>query len=234
MEDLSRISIFLVSPQIPENIGLSSRFMKNMGFKNLVLVNPPCLDKAYKSAKKAKDVLEKARIYSSLDKAISSYNLVLATTRRRRKDYIIYDLKTVLPVVLSSAKKLSVAVLFGREDFGLSREELRKADIVFRIPSSSEFPSLNLAYAVGLFCYEIFCLSREIFSLPVLEYASRREVEKFYEYLEVVLEKIGYERDKASPSHIISSLRRIFKRTYFTKREIELLKSIFIKILTHL
>jgi len=195
MSFLKNIGIVLVSPQIPENIGLTARVMKNMNFSHLYLVSPPKLDKAYQVAKRAKDILDKAKSFSSLPPALSEFNFILATTRRQRKDALLYNLKELIPVVISLAKKnLKVGVLFGREDFGLSKEDLKSADVLLRIPSNPNFPSLNLAFSVGIFCYEFFCSSQMIFQVPILDYASKKEIFTFYNYLENILEKIGYQK----------------------------------------
>lgn len=232
MDFLKNIGIVLVSPQIPENIGFTARIMKNMDFSLLFLVEPPPLTKAYQVAKRARDILDKARIYPELSEAVSEFNFVVATSRRQRKDSLVYDLKSLVPVIVSLAKKgQKVGVLFGREDFGLLKEEFSYADAVVRIPSSFNFPSLNLSFAVGIFCYEIFCSAKSIYQVPILDYASKKDIYSLYNYIEEVLEKIGYQ-DKTIPSskRAISSLKRIFRRTYLTKREVELLKAIFLKL----
>lgn len=232
MNFFKNIRIVLVSPQISENIGLTARIMKNMDFSQLSLVAPPQLDKAYQVAKRAKDILEKAKVYSTLSEAVANFNFILATSRRQRKDRLVYALKDVLSVIVSLAKRgLKIGVLFGREDFGLSKEELNYADILLRIPSSFNFPSLNLSFAVGLFCYELFCFSKSIYQIPILDYASKKDISSLYKYIGEVLEKIDYQ-DKAIPpsKRALSSLKRIFRRTYLSKREVELLKSIFLRL----
>ena len=231
MECLKNIAVVLVSPQIPENIGLCARIMKNMDFRELVLVDPPDLTKAFEVAKRARDILKKAKVHASLEEALKPFNFVLASTRRKRKDTAVYDLKGVLTNVLSLAASAKVAVLFGREDFGLSRSDLDRADMVFTIPSSASFPSLNASFAVGIFCYELFSLCRGLYQVPRLDYATKKEVERFYEYLGDVLKDIGYDGRVADTSKDITfSLKRIFSRTGLTGRESKLLSGICLKL----
>ncbi|MBN2120343.1 MAG: RNA methyltransferase [Candidatus Omnitrophica bacterium] len=231
MDCLKNIAVVLVSCQIPENIGFTARIMKNMSFKDLRLVNSPDLKKAFEVSKRARDIVQTAKVYSSLKEALSSFDFVLASTRRTRKDSSVYDLKALLPVIFSLAKNSKIAVLFGREDLGLSRDEIEASDVVFRIPSSEEFPSLNLSFAAGIFCYELFCFAKSIYQIPILPYARKKEIEKLYEYIEQLLARIGYGGDGIPRSkRIISSIKKIFRRTHLSKKEAEMLKGIFLKL----
>lgn len=231
MDFLKSIGIVLVSPQNPENIGLTARIMKNMDFQDLILVNPPDLRKAFEVSKRARDILEKAKIYSCLKEALEPFNFVIASTRRKRKDILVSSLKQTLHTVFSLALGSKTAVLFGREDFGLSRSDLEFADMVFTIPASSGFGSLNVSFAAGIFCYELFCLAKDIRQVPALKYASKKDTDKFYEYFDGVLSHIGYNNNGRNPSkNITGSVRRIFKRTRLTKREAEMLKGISLKL----
>ena len=227
----NNVKIVLVSPQIPENIGLTARIMKNMDFGELVLVNPPDLRKAYDVSKRARDVLDKAKSLSCLKDATEDASFVFASTRRKRQDSQIYNLKSIIPFIYSVMNNSKIAVLFGREDFGLSKKDIEQSDIVFRIPSSQAFPSFNLSFSVCIFCYELFCFTRDIYQLPVLNYANKKEINKTYEYLDDVLFKLGLGSSRIPQSRrISSSIKRIFNRAHLTKRETELLKSIFLKI----
>ncbi|HEY9623782.1 MAG TPA: RNA methyltransferase [Crinalium sp.] len=173
---LSGIRIVLVEPAGPLNVGAIARIMKNMGLQRLVLVNPQCDPlgaEARQMAVHAADVLETAQQVASLPDALRGCYRALATTGRDRTtlDITLEDPRTALPWLLSSGNSpnntpdnsthaftaipVESALIFGREDRGLTNEELNYAQRFIRIPSTSIYPSLNLAQAVAICCYEL-------------------------------------------------------------------------------
>ncbi len=153
----SRLAIVLVSPQGPANIGAAARAMKNFGLTDLRLVDPvPFLnDEAYTWACDAKDLLHSAKVCQSLDEALADLAFAAAFTRRfgrSRKRHV--TIEEAGPTIASRASDGGTALVFGREDAGLTNEEVARCDMTVRIPTSDEFPSINLAQSVLLACYE--------------------------------------------------------------------------------
>lgn len=151
------ISFILVEPKVPENVGAAARAMKTMGFKRLCLVRP-CeyrTGKARLLAHGSEDILDNAEVFTSLETAVANNDLVIGTTARQRiskSEYIdISGLRSFLEERQEEYKKISV--VFGREEYGLSNEELELCDITSTIPMASSYPSLNLSQAVMIYSY---------------------------------------------------------------------------------
>jgi len=225
---INNITLILVSPLVPENIGLVSRVLKNTGFSNLYLVSPALTPKSFEVAKRARDILEKAKVFNTLKEAIASSHFVLGTTRRKREYKFIYNFKDILPYILSLAKKKEVSILFGKENFGLSKEEVDLCDSLFYLPANPEFPSYNLAFAVGIVCYQIFVHLNGITQLSYLDLAKKKEIDNLFLFINEGLRKLGWKENELKST--IFSLRRIFLRTYLTKSEVRLLKKIFLSL----
>ena len=157
--DLKKIRIVLVEPRGQFNIGSVVRVMKNMGLYELALVNPADFhnNETYKASVGARDLLNKALVFPTLEDAIKDTSLVIGTTRRagklRRLFCSIEELPEKLFPVLKEGK---AAILFGREESGLTTRETDLCNILVNIPSSKSFPSLNLSHAVAVVCYKLF------------------------------------------------------------------------------
>lgn len=222
---VNNIEIVLVSPQVPENIGLVARNLKNTAFKNLSLVSPNLTKKSYEVAKGARDILKKAKVFSKLEDALTDSNFVFGTTRRRREFKFIYNFNQIKNFLISLSLKNKVSIIFGREDFGLSSEEIELCDSIFYIPANEKFPSYNLAFACGVVCYELFSLTQQIFSLSWLNLSKKKEINSIYNLLERLLAFSG--EKKYSPL----TLRRLLSRCPLTKNETSFLKGILIKFI---
>lgn len=165
---LSRLRIVLVEPAGALNLGSIARVMKNMGLSQIVLVNPHCHpddDDAKLMAVHAADVLQSARQVDTLPEALVGCHRAVATTARERDilDAPLEHPRTVLPWLLGLDAAIDVgiesALIFGPEDRGLSNTELSYAQRCLRIPTSPVYPSLNLAQAVAICCYELYHLA---------------------------------------------------------------------------
>ncbi len=229
--ELEAVTVILVEPQSPGNIGMVCRAMKNMGLSRLRLV-AGCnhLDQeALKFAVSARDVLEQAEKFDTLPEALSDISVSVATTRRFGK----YRQELLLPPQAASEllKGFGTAgLVFGREDHGLSTTELSMCSIHATIPSSREYGSLNLSQAVLVFCYELFkaketetCVTAS--RLPV----QSAEIEPLFSQMENMLLKIGY-LNPQNPDHIMRSLRRILFRSGLDSRELAILRGMFSQI----
>jgi tRNA/rRNA methyltransferase len=160
---LANIRIVLVEPAGALNVGSIARVMKNMGLGYLVLVNPRCdhlSSEARQMAVHAGSILENARVLESLPEGLSGCHWAIATTGKPRTlAATLESPKEVLPAFLHFAQQGAAALIFGPEDRGLNNTELNYAQRFLSIPSSAEYPSLNLAQAVAICCYELYQLA---------------------------------------------------------------------------
>ena len=165
MVELDRVRVVLVEPEGPLNIGSAARVMKNFGLRQLVLVNPQCDalgEAAQQMAVHAKDVLLAAQQVDSLATALAGCGLAVATTARDRDLSRPLALpETELPHLLEP-RFAQTALVFGPESRGLNNNELCQAQRFVKIPTDSVYPSLNLAQAVALCCYELSRLARNV------------------------------------------------------------------------
>ena len=154
----NNIYFVLIEPKESGNIGASARAIKNMGFKNLILVKPPSVitDEARWFACNASDVLDAAEIYNNFNDAVNDKSIVIGTTRRTgRRRGIISSVEEGAKKILEIAVSNKIAILFGREDKGLSNEEVERCGLLLNIPTSKKQPSLNLSQAVLIVAYEL-------------------------------------------------------------------------------
>lgn len=224
---LPNIRIVLCRPSHPGNIGAAARAMKTMGLSQLYLVNPkkfPHAD-AEAMASGAVDLLASAQVCDSLEEALSGCGLAIGTSTRQR------DLQTALLTppeaarqVLTEAQAGNVAIVFGNETFGLSKEELACCQALMTIPANPEYSSLNLGAAVQVMTYELRRTAlAETLAQPELDAADLADVERFYAHLEKTLIEIGF-LNPASPKRLMPKLRRLFSRTRLQKEEINILR----------
>jgi len=194
------LTFILVEPKVAENIGASARALKTMGFDTLFLVNP-CEYLSGKSkwvAHASFDILESARVFSSLKEAITGMDLVIGTTARYRlikQDYL--DIAELNPVLRKkSATANRVAIVFGREESGLTNEELLLCDITTSVPLQQEFPSLNLSQAVMLYAYHLSSLPARLEStahtVPV-----ESSLKALRDKMALMLEQLGIKQNDA-------------------------------------
>jgi tRNA/rRNA methyltransferase len=155
------ISIVLVGIETAGNVGSIARVMKNFGLSELVLVDPKCKHdskEAWDRASHARDVLKKAVVadFSYLKR----YDYLIGTTAKLGTDYNIPRIPMTpaeLALKLGEVdKKAKIAILFGRESFGLLNEELQKCDFTVTIPTSKIYPTMNVSHAVAVVLYELF------------------------------------------------------------------------------
>jgi tRNA/rRNA methyltransferase len=230
-EALSRVRVVLVEPQEPMNVGAVARAMRNFGLARLYLVNPaprvgpPWAREAYWLAVHAEEILDRAVAVDSLMEALADVQLVVATTGRPRELYPA----PVVPAWEVPARVLSVegevALVFGRETFGLTNEELALAHVIGTIPTAPEQPSLNLAQAVVVFAYELFKAVVGEGRFPREELAQVAALEAFFEDLGRYVLEIGFTDQNRFP-HAMRRLRRIFHKARLTPGEVQMLRGL--------
>ncbi len=233
--NLDAVSILLVRPKFPENIGSAARAMKNMGLSRLIVVNgcSPLHPNAYKLASGAEDILDRAEELSTLREAISEMGCVVGTTSRGGKERSPnMTPETLAKRLLPLSLKNSIGLAFGSEKEGLTNEELSLCHLYARVPSVESFPSLNLAQAVMIVCYELFKASIEIPKKPI-QLAQAEQMERMFEHMEKTLLRIGF-LDSDNPKRIIRVLRRLFGRSQMDEREVQILQGIWSQMDHHL
>lgn len=231
MNSLDRIAVVLVEPRSPGNIGMLCRAMANFGASDLRLVNP-CQHlhpEAHKFAVFAADLLGSARVFSDLSSAIADLQITVAATRRAGR--LRGELMTAgrMPELLGRLEPgQHLGLVLGREDAGLTTEEVRLCSHAATIPSDPERGSLNLSQAALVFLYE---LSRT----PPLAAAEERdrprqeETEALFTQMEKVLERIAFLNPHA-PERVMNPLRRICHRADLDRGELSLLRGMWSQI----
>lgn len=239
------ILVVLVGPTHPGNIGAVARAMKTMGLGRLALVAPKRFPSAEASARAAgaDDVLYEARIFQDLAGAVADCHWVIGTSARvRGLRWPEFTPRECAGRIAGAAEKGPVALVFGRENSGLTNEELDHCHAVVRIPTNPEYHSLNLASAAQVLSYEIrvAMMEREAAGTgpdnapdaPGKEDAgeafqgiSAGEWEGFFQHLEIALQDIGY-YDPAKPKKLMRRLRRLFQRAGLDRPELNILRGI--------
>ena len=240
MESLSNIRVVLVNTSHPGNIGASARAMKNMGLSHLVLVQPEDFPSgvAVGRAASAVDVLEQATVVDSLQEAVADCGLVIGSSARSRSiPWPMLDPVSCAQKVVGESDRTRVALVFGREDSGLNNEELQLCNYHVQIPTSSNYPSLNLAAAVMVLSYEIFKSANDSESSVMADqeeywdqpFSTIEQMEYFYQHLEKVLVAIDF-HDPDNPRQLMQRLRRLYGRMRIDEMEMNILRG----ILTHM
>lgn len=231
---MPQVRIVLVEPSHPGNVGAAARAMKTMGFGSLHLVRPKRFPdpQADWRAAQAVDVVAGANVVRSLDEAIGDCVLTVGTsTRSRRIPWPRVDAEAVAKRLATEAGDGPVAILFGREASGLTNEELQRCQLHLVIPAHPSYPSLNLAMAVQVVCYELFKASGGAAPPAPTDrrLATAAEVEGLLAHLEATLRRIDFLKDSA-PRQAMTRFRRFFVRAAPDETELGMLRG----MLTHI
>ena len=229
---LTNIRIILINTFHPGNIGSAARAMKTMGLTDLCLVTPqqfPHAD-ANSMAAGALDLLKSARVVASLDEAIEDCSLVIGTSARVRSSTFnrpMLEAGSAACKLTSEARQGKVALVFGQETMGLTNAELEKCHFHTFIDANPDYPVLNVASAIQIFCHEIRKASQNSAEYPVdlPEYPLTRELELFYSHLEETLTDIDFIIQQ-HPGLVMTRLRRLFNRARPESKELNMLRGI--------
>ena len=248
---LSHVRIVMVNTTLPANIGSALRAMKTMGLSKLVLVAPktyphPDIDAL---AAGATDLIEQIEIVETLADAIKDCHLVFGTSARSRT--IPWPLLDARPAAEKSISAVvndqqDVAIVFGREDRGLTNEELAMANYHVTIPVNTDYGVLNVAQAIQVICYEmrmatlavVESAEDEAATMPVTDTESMQwdeplvtheQMEQFYPHIEKMLAEIEF-LDPKNPRLLPLRLRRLFGRIQLDRMEYHLLRGIFSRV----
>lgn len=246
---LGKVRVVLMETSHPGNIGAVARAMKNMDISSLYLVSPRAMpdDSSFGRAAGASDILDSLVRVDSLQNAVAGCGLVVgASARNRRIPWPVMNPRDCAKEVLAKAAVTDVALVFGREDRGLSNEELQQCNFHVHIPSNPDFSSLNLAMAVQVICYEVRMAYLSMLDgvangshvasirgatdegwdeLP----ATADELEGFFDHLERTVKSTGF-LDPDNPRQLMSRLRRLFLRADIDKVELNILRGILTSV----
>ncbi len=215
---MARLRIVLVEPREAGNVGAVARAMKNFGFDDLWIVgaHPELLPVAGWWASGADDLLANAHFAATLEDAIGDAHVTVATTSMRgRTTPVTFSPKTLAAKFASIAKNQILALVFGREDSGLTREELVLCQHTAAIPANDRFPTMNLAQAACVFCYELASIAprEEARELP-----DAATIERVHQRARELLLEVGFLHEN-NPDRIYDDLRAIVARAELDARE---------------
>ncbi|MFZ5602778.1 MAG: RNA methyltransferase [Pseudomonadota bacterium] len=239
MQLLDRLRIVMINTSDSGNIGAAARAMKTMGLRQLVLVQPEEFPtaKATARASAAADLLHKARVVQTLDEAIGDCQLVFGTSARLRTiPWPLIDPRQGAARVMNEPVGADIAILFGREDAGLTNEELRRCHFHICIPANEEYPVLNIGAAIQVICYEMRMAALERQANPVVPdlsgmqqwdepLVSSEDMERFLRHFEETLLDIDF-FDPNNPKQLLTRVRRFFLRTRMDRLEMNLLRGV--------
>ncbi|WP_180085275.1 RNA methyltransferase [Acinetobacter sp. YH12103] len=248
---LSHVRIVMVNTTLPANIGSALRAMKTMGLSKLVLVAPktyphPDIDAL---AAGATDLIEQIEIVETLEDAIKDCQIVFGTSARSRTiPWPLLDVRPAATKAMSAVvqEQQEVAILFGREDRGLTNEELAMANYHLTIPVNTDYGVLNVAQAIQVICYEMRMAAMSQIEQPrdakatmqvidgiEMEWdeplVNHAQMEQFYPHLEKMLAEIEF-MDPKNPRLLPLRLRRLFGRIQLDRMEYHLLRGIFSRV----
>lgn len=236
---LANIRVVLVNSAHPGNIGGAARAMKNMGLSRLYLVEPreyPAPRAVWRAAG-ARDVLDNAVICADVDEAIAGCKLVVGTSaRERRIPWPLVNPRACGERCYQEAKQHEVAILFGREDRGLTNDELQKCNYHVHIPANPAYSSLNLATAVQVLSYEarMAALTDELGELPAFDewdepLAAAEDVERLHDHMAETLAEIDF-IDPDNPKQTLVRLRRLINRARPDWMEVQILRGLLTQV----
>jgi len=231
-ENFSNLKVILVEPNGPLNVGSVARLCSNFGVDELRIVSPKCdifSLEAKKMALKGQKFLKNCEVFDDLQKAIFDCDLVLASCGRIdvNKDSFFESSENIVNWFNSFKKINNLAIIFGREDRGLTNSELLLANKTFNIPTSQNNPSLNLSHAVSIALYEFNKSSKRKFNQEqkVFNLASSKQIHDSFLEIEELLLKVGYLLKHTSKAKI-SKFKNFILRANTSMHEINVLRGI--------
>ncbi|PIN86895.1 hypothetical protein COV19_02715 [Candidatus Woesearchaeota archaeon CG10_big_fil_rev_8_21_14_0_10_44_13] len=230
------ISIVLISPITPGNIGAIARAMKNFDFKELILVNPRCdhiSKEAMDRASHAKDILKKAK-KMAFNEVLERFDYIVGTTSKISTDYNIprcpISPEQFAEKLDEIKGKTKFALLFGNESFGLTNKEIDGCDFMITVPSSKDYPALNLSHSAAIILYEIYArkgrkkVTKEIWPI------TNKEKKQIAKMVDNVLDSMIFETKERKDTQ-----RKVWKKmvgkSFMTRREAYALMGFLKKIL---
>jgi len=233
--NFENIFFILVRPQLGENIGASARVIKNFKFENLRIVKPRDKwpnKKAVVTSVGAKDLVYNSTIYKDVNSAVKDLHIVFGTTSRARSiNKTNLNLRNAIKIIIKNFKSnKKIGLLFGSEASGLSNEELVNTNYLINIPTNKNFSSLNLSHAIAIIAYELFnSLDKKIFNIKNFyrsSLAPKKELNNFFDFLIIQLERIGFLKPKEKKKIMIQNIKNTFQKSALSSQEIRTLLGI--------
>ena len=229
---LKNTYFILSRPQLGENVGSTARALKNFNIPNLRIVNPRCVwpnKKSIDTSVGAKNILESAKIYNSIEESIGNLDIIFASTARVRK--INKKVISITDFTKKIKNNKKVGIIFGPEASGLSNNELNCADYLVTIPTNKNFTSLNLSHSVIIFCFQLFQhfnkKKTRFSSSYKSSMASKSEINKFLSFIIKGLDKKGFLQPSHKRQSMIRNINNIFHRINLSEQEIRILLGVF-------
>ena len=222
-----------MNPQLGENIGACARALKNFGFSNLNIVAPrdPWPNtKAKMTSVGAYNIIQKAKIYKNVSDAVKKFDLIFASTARKRDVNKKHISIINFVKLLSKHKNSNIGIMFGPEASGLSNHDLSLSNFIIQIPTSKKLTSLNLSHAVIVICYEIYKslnLSEFKKEKVLTKLTSKSSIKNLIKYLEEMLDKKKFFKPLEKKKSMILNINNIFGRLELSDKELRILFSIF-------
>ena len=236
--------VVLVNPQLGENIGMAARAMANFGLFDLRLVDPRegwDRERAANAAAGAMETVDKLSVFNDLSSALQDQHYVYATTARPRDmtTHVITPEQAGVDMRARIARGEKVALLFGRERWGLNNEEISMADVIVTAPVNPAYASLNIAQAVLLMGYEWFrheatslgqatqehaALTGPGLQMTDTRLATKEELYGFFDHLERELDDAGFFKTEEKRPGMMRNIRNIYARANLTEQEVRSLR----------
>lgn len=214
------IKLVLVGIKNPGNLGAIARVMRNFGLKDLILINPECNptdEEALYRAKHAKSILQKSKItdFNHLNK----FDFVIGTTSKVGSDYNIPRVPiTPEQFALTINRMAKTAILIGRENHGLTNKELKLCDFIVTIPTSKEYPAMNISHAVAVLLYELFKSSKKSKLGDTIIPMSKKDKEIILKKVDNILNKMYFATEQKRETQR-KVWKRLITKAMLTKRE---------------
>lgn len=221
-ERISReVSVAFVQPLYEQNIGYMARAMKNFCLEKLYLVSPRCTLglESRKYAMHAADIVENAVIVEKFEELVGKHDIVACSTGVKGEEPLRRHVSPAEMAAILAESTGSKLVVIGREDWGLSRQELSLCDLIVHIEANPAYPSLNASHAAIILFYEIY--NKYHSYEPRIERPPRTEVEAFFRYLDRLAETLGYQETERE--RLALTIKRLINETRFTKRDLRAL-----------
>jgi tRNA/rRNA methyltransferase len=229
----NKFGFILVNPQLGENIGSCARALKNFGFSDLNVVKPRDgwpNKKARMTSVGAYDLIKSAKLFDTVDQAVKKFDIVLATSARRRDIQKKHILLSNFSNFLKKYNKVNIGIMFGPEASGLSNHNLSLANFIIQIPTANKLTSLNLSHAVIVVCYEIFksvYLKKDKKIKILNKLASKKSIQNMIIFLEKLLDQKKFFKPPEKKKSMILNINNIFGRLELSEKEMSTLFSIF-------
>ncbi len=218
------ISIVLIEPTIPGNVGFIARAMKNFDLKDLVLINPKCdlKKEALWFAKHAKDIIKKSKKKDF--SYLKNFDYLIGTTAIIGSDYNI-PRSPLTPKQLAeklstiNLKKNKIALIFGREGTGLNNKEVQMCDFIVTIPTSKKYATMNISHSASIIFYELFQkLGKEKITDHITP-ASRIDKEVAFNLIKQLCDQVKFQTQQKKVTQL-KVWKRLLGKSFLTKREI--------------